>query len=90
MEFYSRFYFDFYCNSVKREERRVVGNMTGVDTGSDLDSSLDYKDISDTDSERNDDLLFGDETNHAVYNYKSSAAGRKSAKAKAYQSDEDF
>lgn len=77
--------------SVKREERRVVGNMTGVDTGSDLDSSLDYKDITDTDSEQNDDLLFGDDnTNHSVYNYPTNAAGRKSAKTKAYQSDEDF
>lgn len=64
--------------------------MTGADTGSDLDSSLDYKDISDTDSEQNDDLLFGDENNHAVYNYPTANAARKSAKAKAYQSDEDF
>lgn len=75
---------------VKREERRIVGDMTGVDTGSDLDSSLDYKDISDTDSEQNDELLFGDENNHSVYNYPTANAARKSAKTKVYQSDEDF
>lgn len=68
----------------------MVGNMTGADTASDLDSSLDYKDITDTDSDQNDDLLFGDEQNQSVYNYPTSKTARKSAKSKAYQSDEDF
>ena len=75
---------------VKRDERRVVGNMTEADGGSDLDSSLDYKDMSESDSEQHDELLFGDDNNHSVYNYPANNAGRKSAKAKAYQSDEDF
>lgn len=63
--------------------------MTEMDGGSDLDSSLDYKDMSESDSEQRDDLQFGDEGNQ-VYNYPTNNGGRKSAKVKAYQSDEDF
>lgn len=63
--------------------------MNGTDSASDLDSSLDYKDITETDSDQNDDLLFGDENNqHSVYDYPKPNAARKSAKA--HQSDDDF
>lgn len=65
------------------------------DAESDLDSSLDFngEDDSDDDSDLNVDNLMDDPAANveALYNFSENVPARaKSAKTKAYQSDEDF
>lgn len=78
--------------SVRRaDDHRLIGAMLGEDGESDLDSSLDYND---DDVSDDSDLNIGNDPAanvEALYNFSENAPGRvKSAKPKAYQSDEDF
>lgn len=71
------------------------GDDDDDDAESDLDSSLDFngEDDSDDDSDLNVDNLMNDPAANveALYNFSENVPARaKSAKTKAYQSDEDF
>lgn len=73
----------------RSEDQRLIGDMLGEDGESDFDSSLEYNEGSD-DSDLN---LENDPAANveALYNFSENIPARiKSAKPKAYQSDEDF
>lgn len=76
----------------RNEEKRFVGSMQQPGNESDLDSSLELNDDdSDTESDLNNEKLMDDLGNvEALYNFSETTGARKSAKTKAYQSDEDF
>ena len=76
----------------RSEDQRLIGHMLGEEGESDFDSSLEYDDGGD-DSDDSDLNLENDPAANveALYNFSENVPARiKSAKPKAYQSDEDF
>lgn len=82
----------FKCSVRRSEDERIIGAMLGEAGESDLDSSFEYNE---GEGESDDsDLNIGNDPAanvEALYNFSENAPARvKSAKQKAYQSDEDF
>lgn len=76
----------------RADDQRLIGHMLGEDGESDFDSSLEYNE-GEEDSDDSDLNLENDPAANveALYNFSENIPARiKSAKPKAYQSDEDF